>query len=113
MTTTPGSSGDTGSTTEAPDAPGPQDGPYAAHEGGPRVSRADVTDLSRLRRTVGPDRKIGLWRIVLARSAKVIGPSKTVGILRPNAAPTPAFQATVSSTVTSLLNNDNAGFERL
>src|SRR5689334_14083309 len=48
MTTTPSSSG---SPADAPDSAEP-------HEG-PRVSRDDITDLGRLRRTVGPDRKIG------------------------------------------------------
>ena len=45
MTTTPSSPPDSS------EGPGP-------HEG-PRVAREDITDLSRLRRTVGPDRKIG------------------------------------------------------
>lgn len=44
MTTTPSSP------TDSSEGPGP-------HEG-PRVSREEITDLSRLRRTVGPDRKI-------------------------------------------------------
>lgn len=49
MTTTPGSP------TDAPEADLPPDG---SHEG-PRVSRHDLTDVGRLRRTVGPDRWIG------------------------------------------------------
>jgi phage shock protein PspC (stress-responsive transcriptional regulator) len=48
MTTTPSSPPDSS------EGPGP-DGPRP----GPRVSREEIADLSRLRRTVGPDRRIG------------------------------------------------------
>ena len=60
MTTTPSSSDSPTETTDAPSAhEGPHDGPQNGPQHGPRVSRSDLTDLSRLRRTVGPDRKLG------------------------------------------------------
>jgi phage shock protein PspC (stress-responsive transcriptional regulator) len=49
MTTTPSSP------TDSAEGPDPDGG---AHPG-PRVSREDIADLGRLRRTVGPDRRIG------------------------------------------------------
>lgn len=52
MNTTPNSP------TDSSEGPGPHEDPHGGPHPGPRVSRDDLTDLSRLRRTVGPDRKI-------------------------------------------------------
>ncbi len=53
MTTTPSSP------TDAPEGAAPHGDPHDGHDDRPRVSRDDITDLSRLRRTVWPNRKIG------------------------------------------------------